>query len=91
MYETGRGDGLALGSHWETLQWLRVRGFRTNPHAKRHDSLESVARECAEWEHKRLELDYEIDGIVIKVDSTSSSAWRAARRLAGREPSSGRR
>jgi DNA ligase (NAD+) len=69
VYGTGRGDGLALGSHWETLQWLRVRGFRTNPHAKRHDSLESVARECAEWEHKRLELDYEIDGIVIKVDS----------------------
>jgi DNA ligase (NAD+) len=69
VYGTGRGDGLVLGSHWETLQWLRERGFRTNPHAKRHDSLESVARECAEWEHKRLELDYEIDGIVIKVDS----------------------
>ena len=41
----------------------------TNPHAKRHESLESVARECAEWEEKRIELDCEIDGIVIKVDS----------------------
>ena len=69
VYGTGRGDGLELGTHWETLEWLRERGFRTNPHAKRHDSLESVARECAEWEEKRLELDYEIDGIVIKVDS----------------------
>ena len=69
VYGTGRGDGLALGTHWEILQWLRDRGFRTNPHAKRHESLESVARECAEWEHRRIELDYEIDGIVIKVDS----------------------
>ena len=69
VYGTGRGDGLELGTHWETLEWLRERGFRTNPHAKRHDSLESVASECAEWEEKRLELDYEIDGIVIKVDS----------------------
>ena len=69
VYGTGRGDGLELGTHWETLEWLRERGFRTNPHAKRHDSLESVARECVEWEEKRLELDYEIDGIVIKVDS----------------------
>jgi DNA ligase (NAD+) len=69
VYGTGRGDGLAFGTHWETLEWLRERGFRVNPHAKRHESLESVARECAEWEEKRIELDYEIDGIVIKVDS----------------------
>ncbi|MGH3010569.1 MAG: NAD-dependent DNA ligase LigA [Gaiellaceae bacterium] len=67
VYGTGRG--LELPTHWETLEWLRERGFRTNPHAKRHDSLESVARECAEWEERRLELDYEIDGIVIKVDA----------------------
>jgi len=69
VYGTGRGDALALGTHWEILQWLRDRGFRTNPHAKRHESLESVARECAEWEDRRIELDYEIDGIVIKIDS----------------------
>jgi DNA ligase (NAD+) len=67
VYGTGRG--LELPTHWETLEWLRERGFRTNPHAKRHDSLESVARECTEWEGRRLELDYEVDGIVIKVDS----------------------
>jgi DNA ligase (NAD+) len=67
VYGTGRG--LELPTHSETLEWLRERGFRTNPHAKRHDSLESVARECADWEERRLELDYEIDGIVIKVDS----------------------
>jgi DNA ligase (NAD+) len=69
VYGTGRGDGLDLPTHWEVLEWLRKRGFRTNPHAKRHDSIESVARECTDWEQRRLELDYEIDGIVVKVDS----------------------
>ena len=69
VYGLGRTDGVQLESQWATLEWLRERGFRTNPHARRHDSLESVARECVEWERKRIELDYEIDGIVIKVDS----------------------
>ena len=68
-YGIGRADGTPLDSQWAILEWLRERGFRTNPHAKRHESLEDVARECAEWERKRIELDYEIDGIVIKVDS----------------------
>ena len=68
-YGLGRTDGVELPTQWATLEWLRERGFRTNPHARRHESLESVARECAEWERKRIELDYEIDGIVIKVDS----------------------
>ena len=50
VYGIGRADRLELETHWEILEWLRERGFRTNPHAKRHDSIESVARECAEWE-----------------------------------------
>jgi DNA ligase (NAD+) len=68
-YGIGRADGTSLDSQSAILEWLRERGFRTNPHAKRHESLADVARECAEWERKRIELDYEIDGIVIKVDS----------------------
>jgi DNA ligase (NAD+) len=76
VYGTGRG--LELPTQWETLEWLRDRGFRTNPHAKRHDSLESVARECADWEQRRLDLDYEIDGIVIKVDSVDQQQRLAA-------------
>jgi DNA ligase (NAD+) len=69
VYGIGRRDGIEFETQWEVLEWLRERGFRTNPYAKRHESLESVARECAEWERRRVELDYEIDGIVIKVDS----------------------
>jgi DNA ligase (NAD+) len=51
------------------LEWLRERGFRTNPFVERLESIEDVAARCREWETKRIELDYEIDGIVIKVDS----------------------
>ncbi|MBV8395638.1 MAG: NAD-dependent DNA ligase LigA, partial [Actinobacteria bacterium] len=69
VYGLGATKGLALDSHWETLQWLREHGFRTNPYVERLDSVDDVARRAAEWETKRIELDYEIDGIVIKVDS----------------------
>ena len=69
IHGLGHKDGLPADGHWESLQWLREHGFRTNPFAERHDSVESVARACKEWERKRIELDYEIDGIVIKVDS----------------------
>ena len=69
IYGTGFREGLELDSQHEVLQWLRRHGFRTNPHAERHDSIEAVARVCREWERRRGELDYEIDGVVIKVDS----------------------
>ena len=51
------------------LAWLREHGFRTNPHAERLETIEEVAAACERWESRRAELDYEIDGIVIKVDS----------------------
>jgi DNA ligase (NAD+) len=69
IHGLGVKDGLPAEGHWDALQWLREHGFRTNPYAELHDSVESVARACTEWEKKRIELDYEIDGIVIKVDS----------------------
>ncbi|HVD49009.1 MAG TPA: NAD-dependent DNA ligase LigA [Gaiellaceae bacterium] len=74
VYGLGAGEGIALDSQWETLEWLREHGFRTNPFAERLDSIEEVAKRCAEWERKRAELDYEIDGIVIKVDSLEQQA-----------------
>ena len=69
IYGVGVHGGSAPGTQWETLHWLRERGFRTNPHVERVDSIEEVADACAAWEARRAELDYEIDGIVIKVDS----------------------
>ncbi len=69
VHGLGRRGELSTEGHWDSLEWLRERGFRTNPLAERHQTIESVARAIAEWEQRRIELDYEIDGLVIKVDS----------------------
>jgi DNA ligase (NAD+) len=74
VYGLGAGEGLRLASHSETLEWLREHGFRTNPYAERLETIEEVAKRCVEWERRRVELDYEIDGIVIKVDSLEQQA-----------------
>ena len=74
VYGTGFREGLDLETHWETLQWLRERGFPTNPFAQRLESIAEVAELVREWELRRAELDYEIDGIVIKVDSYDQQA-----------------
>jgi DNA ligase (NAD+) len=69
VYGIGFREGVAFESQWEILQWLRGHGFRTNPYAERVESIEEVADRCRDWESRRVELDYEIDGLVIKVDS----------------------
>jgi DNA ligase (NAD+) len=74
VYGLGAAEGLRLSSHWEELEWLREHGFRTNPFAERLDSIEEVAKRCRDWERRRLDLDYEIDGIVIKVDALEQQA-----------------
>ncbi|HSB39314.1 MAG TPA: NAD-dependent DNA ligase LigA [Gaiellaceae bacterium] len=74
VYGLGALEGVRLASHWEELEWLRDHGFRTNPFTERLETIEEVARRCSEWERRRADLDYEIDGIVIKVDSLEQQA-----------------
>jgi DNA ligase (NAD+) len=69
VYGVGERAGLELETQWEMLEWLREHGFRTNPFAERLESLDEIAAACRAWERRRIELDYEIDGIVVKVDS----------------------
>jgi DNA ligase (NAD+) len=68
-YGVGAREGLALESHTKTLEWLRLQGFPTNPFAERLETIDAVAKACRDWELRRAKLDYEIDGIVVKVDS----------------------
>jgi DNA ligase (NAD+) len=69
VYGAGHREGVTFDTQFEMLAWLREHGLRTNPYAERLESIEEVAAACVEWEKRRLELDYEIDGVVIKVDS----------------------
>lgn len=74
VYGIGVVRGPAPETQWEALSWLRERGFRTNPGAQRLESIDAVAAACESWEARRSELGYEIDGIVIKVDSFDQQA-----------------
>jgi DNA ligase (NAD+) len=69
VYGVGHREGVEFETQSQMLSWLRERGLRTNPYAERFESIDEIAAACAGWEKRRTELDYEIDGVVIKVDS----------------------
>ncbi len=58
-------------SHWESLEALVRMGFKVNSHRKLCKNIDELLAFCREWESKRDELPYEIDGVVVKVDSLS--------------------
>jgi DNA ligase (NAD+) len=58
-----------LSSHWDSLALLERMGFKVNPHRRLCEKFEDLLEFIAEWETRREELPYEIDGIVVKVDS----------------------
>ncbi|HEY3829409.1 MAG TPA: NAD-dependent DNA ligase LigA [Solirubrobacteraceae bacterium] len=82
-YQVGVTEGLAFKTHWQALQWLREHGFRVNSDIKLLGSEDEVVAQCLEWQRRRGELDFEIDGVVIKV-----SDLQLQRRLGsvGRDP-----
>ena len=67
-YQVGVTEGLSFETHSQALEWLREHGFRVNPDIRLLGSEEEVIAQCLEWEERRGELDFEIDGVVVKVD-----------------------
>ncbi|MEY2455694.1 MAG: ligase [Acidimicrobiaceae bacterium] len=68
-YQLGAVEGgPSFRSHQETLDWLRAIGLPVNPEIRTLGSLEDVHRFCVHWQQHRHDLDYEIDGVVVKVD-----------------------
>ncbi len=60
--------GNRVRTQWDGLRRLEQCGFPVNPHVARLPSLEAVVEYCREWERRRDDLDYEIDGVVVKID-----------------------
>ena len=58
-------------THWESLDWLETAGFRVNPHRKKCETIDEVIDFANEKEALRDDLGYEIDGLVVKVNSTA--------------------
>jgi len=61
--------GPAFETHLDTLHWLSGLGFPVNPEIRVFDDLDDVYAFAARWEQHRHDLPYEIDGVVVKVDS----------------------
>jgi len=83
-YAIGELDGVAgPTTQWELLAFLRELGFATNANATRCESIEAILTFVERWERERDDLDYEIDGIVIKVDDLAVQAKLGA---VGKDP-----
>jgi DNA ligase (NAD+) len=87
----------ASESHWASLQTLDKLGFKVNPNRRLCHGVDEVLAFCAEWETQRESLPYEIDGVVVKVDSIAAQRqlgwtskaprWAIAYKYAARQAS----
>jgi DNA ligase (NAD+) len=82
-YQVGVTDGIAFDSHWEALEWLRSHRFPVHQGVALLRDEEAVVAQCLGWEERRGSLEFEIDGVVVKVND-----FELQRRLGvvGREP-----
>ncbi|MFL6211567.1 MAG: NAD-dependent DNA ligase LigA [Pyrinomonadaceae bacterium] len=69
-YDTLAGERKTFDTHWQALDWLQRAGFSTGPRALCR-TIDEVITFCNEWEGQRDGLEYEIDGVVVKVNSTA--------------------
>ena len=67
-YSLGHTEGLGFTSQGEVLEQLVRWGFPVNPHHRSHAGIPSVIEYCQSWEERRDTIDYEVDGVVVKVD-----------------------
>jgi DNA ligase (NAD+) len=82
-YQVGATEGISFASHWDALQWLREHRFPVHQGVALLRTEQEVVERCREWEERRGSLDFEIDGVVVKVNDVELQ-----RRLGvvGREP-----
>ena len=71
VYGLANVEEKTISSHSESLDFLGELGFKTNPNRRTCETIEEVIAYVEEWQEKRPHLDYEIDGIVIKVDDVA--------------------
>lgn len=81
-------DNKEFGTHVEALQYLKIQGFKVSPFIQTFKNAEELIEQCKLWADKRGELPFEIDGLVIKVNSlaqrellgntSKSPRWAAA-------------
>jgi DNA ligase (NAD+) len=82
-YGVGVTEGISFDAHWDALEWLRAHRFPVHPDVKKLEIEDEVVKQCQAWEERRGSLEFEIDGVVVKVNQVELQ-----RRLGsvGREP-----
>lgn len=70
-YDVFRGNQKMFATHWENFEWLERNGFNVNPNRRLCRDFEELSAFIGEMESHRDGLDYEIDGVVVKVNSTA--------------------
>jgi DNA ligase (NAD+) len=82
-YGIGTRRGVEHETHADEIAWLRERGFAVEDEISQHEGIDDVVKRCDWWEGRRERLDYEIDGVVVKVNERA--LWRELG-VVGREP-----
>ena len=82
-YAIGGREGVEFATHTEELDWMRERGFPVHEDVSSHETVDDTVERCLWWEQRRESLDFEIDGVVVKVDQRG--LWRELG-VTGREP-----
>lgn len=72
MHGLGTEEGLGVATHSAMLEKLQALGFKINPHYRLFTNIDDVADYCESWSEKRVDLPYDIDGLVIKVNNLAS-------------------
>ncbi|MHB8658598.1 MAG: NAD-dependent DNA ligase LigA [Solirubrobacteraceae bacterium] len=82
-YQVGTTEGISFDAHWDALQWLKKHRFPVHPDVKKLRTEDEVVAQCRAWQERRGSLEFEIDGVVVKIDTVELQ-----RRLGvvGREP-----
>jgi DNA ligase (NAD+) len=83
IYGVGYVDQRFFDRHSEVLGWLREAGFRVNPDVRVVADLSEILEGCRRWAEWRRDLEYDIDGVVIKLDSRPLQVTLGA---VGRDP-----
>ena len=71
VWGVGHYEGISFTTHCETLEYLKS-GFKVNPYYKLCNSIDEVIKCCEMWKDKRQDLEYETDGMVVKVNSVEA-------------------
>jgi DNA ligase (NAD+) len=82
-YGVGALEGMTFATQSETLEWLAEHGFKVSPDVAVYDDVDSLAAGCRAWEERRESLDFEIDGVVVKVNDLE---LQRSLGVVGREP-----